>query len=99
MIIYSEILGKQFSSVDECMAAESEYNKKLKEEEARRKKEQEKIDKNIRECYQLLVNSWICYLDALNKADYDIDSMEDKALIFVEVVLDADSRKANNPKS
>lgn len=99
MVIYSEILGKQFKTVEDCLAAEEQYNKKLKEEELRRKQEQEKAEREIKKGYDTLLNAWINYLDALDAAGYDVDGMEDKALIFVEVVLDAESREAKSLKS
>ena len=99
MIIYSEVLGKQFNSVEDCLAAEEQYNKKLKEEEERRKKERAEIEKIINECYETLVRAWGNYEKALTVAGISVDDMEDKALIFVEVVLDADNRKAHNLKS
>ena len=99
MVIYSEILGKQFKTVEECLAAEEQYNKKLKEEELLRKQAQEQAEKNVHDGYENLVHAWINYLKALTIAGYDTDGMEDKALIFVEVVLDADDREAENLKS
>ena len=99
MVIYSEILGKQFKTVDECLAAEAEYNKKLKEAELLRKQEQEQAEKLVKEGYETLVKAWSLYLKALEKANYEIDGMEDMALLFVEVVLDAESRETKSPKS
>ena len=99
MVIYSEILGKQFNTVDECLAAEEQYNKKLKEEELRKQKAREKAEKNVNDSYETLVNAWRLHLKCLEAAGYDVSGMEDKALIFVEVVLDADSRQAKNLKS
>ena len=91
MVIYSEILGKQFKTVEDCLAAEEQYNKKLKEEE--------QAEKGVKEKYDTLVYAWMGYLKALDKAGYDVDGMEDKALIFVEVVLDAETREAKGLKS
>lgn len=99
MVIYSEILGKQFKTVEECLAAEEQYNKKLKEEELLRKQEQEKDEKAVHDGYESLIGAWRDYLKALDRAGYDVDGMEDKALIFVEVVLDAESREAKGLKS
>lgn len=99
MIIYSEILGKQFNSVEQCLAAEEQYNKKLKEEEARRQKEREELEKLIKESYEKLVNSWRHYIKVLDAANVEVEDMEDKALIFVEVILDADQREAKNLQS
>lgn len=99
MIIYSEILGKQFKTVEDCLAAEEQYNKKLKEEELRKQKEREAIEKLVKESYEKLVNSWRDYIKILDKAEIDVSDMEDKALIFVEVVLDAEGRDAKNLQS
>ena len=99
MIIYSEILSKPFNSVEECLAAEEEYNKKLKEEEARKQKEREMIEQAVGDTYETLVRAWINHLKALGLAGYDMDAMENKALVFVEVVLDADNRQAESLKN
>lgn len=99
MIIYSEILGKPFNSVEECLKAEEQYNKKLQEEEARRKKEAEEARANIRDIYNQLVAVWTKYIKALTKAGYDVDSLEDKTLIFVEVIIDAENRQAKSSQS
>jgi len=99
MVIYSEILNKQFDTVDECLAAEEEYNKKLKEEELQKQKERELIEKAVHDTYETLVKAWANHKKALDLAGYDMDVMENKALVFVEVVLDADSKEANNFKS
>lgn len=99
MIIYSEILGKQFKTIEDCLAAEEQYNKKLKEEELRRKQEQERAEKTIHDSYESVVNAWRYYIKALKTAGYDVDSMEDKALLFVEVVLDAEERQAKDSKN
>ena len=99
MIIYSEILGKPFNTVDECLAAEEQYNRKLKEDEARRKKELEELEKLVHDCYETLVHAWENYEKVLTKVGMDVNDMEDKALILVEVILDADSRKNHSPKS
>lgn len=99
MVIYSEILGKQFDSVDECLYAEEQYNKRLEENARRRKQEQEKAEQEARKSYDTLVDAWAYHLKALEKAGYDIEGMEEKALIFVEVVLDAEDREAKGLKS
>lgn len=99
MIIYSEILGKPFNSVEACLKAEEQYNKKLQEEEARQKKEAEQARANIRDIYNQLVVVWTKYIDALTKAGYDVDSLEDKTLIFVEVIIDAENRQAKSSQS
>lgn len=99
MIIYSEILGKPFNSVEECLNAEKQHNKKLQEEEARRKKEAEEARANIRDIYNQLVAVWTKYIKALTKAGYDVDSLEDKALIFMEAIIDAENRQAKSSQS
>ena len=99
MVIYSEILGKQFKTVDECLAAEAEYNKKLKEAELLRKQEQEEAEQAVEDGYEALVNAWRKYLKALEKARVTIDGVEDMAILFLEVVLDAEGRETKSPKS
>ena len=54
MVIYSEKTKKEYKSVDECVAAESEYDKKQEEKrlEAQRKAEiKDDREKAIREAY------------------------------------------------
>ena len=99
MIIYSEILGKPFNSVEDCLTAEEQYNKKLKEEESRKQKERELIEKAVNDTYETLIHAWMNHLKALDLAGYDMNAMENKTLVFVEVVLDADDRQAENLKS
>ena len=65
----------------------------------RAEREAKKAEREIKKGYDTLLNAWIHYLNALDAAGYDVDGMEDKALIFVEVVLDAESREANSLKS
>ena len=43
--------------------------------------------------------SWENYEKVLTKAGASVDDMEDKALILVEVILDADNRKNHSLKS
>lgn len=93
MIIYSEILGKPFNSVEECLDAEKQYELKRKEEEARKKAEKDKLEQAVYDTYNTLVNAWINYMEAVDKAGYDIDSLEEMAIIFVEVISDADRRQ------
>ena len=54
---------------------------------------------NIRDIYNQLVVVWTKYIDALTKAGYDVDSLEDKTLIFVEVIIDAENRQAKSSQS
>lgn len=93
MIIYSEILGKPFNSVEACLYAEKKYEVKQKEAEARKKAEREKLEKAVYETYNALVNSWIEYMKAIDMAGYVADSLEEKAIIFVEVINDAEKRQ------
>ena len=45
MIISSELTGKTYKTVSECLAAEEEYKKKKAEEEKAQKAHQEALDK------------------------------------------------------
>lgn len=99
MVIYSEITGKKYKSVDECLREEELFLKKKQEAEERRRKEREQIEAEVRNSYENLVTAWRLYLKLLNKAGIEIEDMEDKALIFVEVVLDADDREIKHLKS
>ena len=99
MIIYSEILGKSFNSVEACLKAEKEYEVKQKEAEARKKAEREKLENAVYKTYNELVNSWIEYMKAIDKAGYVADSLEEKAIIFVEVINDAEKRQNKTTQS
>ena len=99
MIIYSEIFGKTFDSVDECLQAEKEYELLLKEEEQRKKREREKLENRVHDTYEGLVNAWSSYKKAIDAAGYDIDTLEEMALIFVEVIADAESRQTKSSRS
>ncbi len=99
MIIYSEILGKPFESVEDCLSAEREYELKLKAEKERKKQEQARLEKTVHDTYNILVNSWIEYMKAVNAAGYDIDTLEEMALIFVEVIDDAEQRQNRSSQS
>ena len=99
MIIYSEILGKSFNTIQECLDAEKEYERKLKEEEQRKKKEREKLEKVVHDTYSTLVDAWINYMKAVDIAGYDIDSLEEMALVFVEVISDAEKRQDKSSQS
>ena len=94
-----EVTFNGHDSVDECLYAEEQYNKRLEENARRRRQEQEKAEQEAHNSYNTLVNAWAYHLKALEKAGYDIEGMEDKALIFVEVVLDAEDREAKGLKN
>jgi uncharacterized LabA/DUF88 family protein len=99
MIIYSEVLGKQFKTIEECVAAEKEYEKKLKEEAQKQENERQALEKRINEAYKRLVKDWTEFMDCLEESDVDIESMQDKALLCVEVILDAERKRVDRPKS
>lgn len=99
MVIYSEILGQPFKTVEECLAAEKEYTLLLKEKEERERKEREQREQDVRSTYKALINAWVNYEKALERAGYSIDSLEEKALVFVEVIDDAETRKNQSSKS
>lgn len=93
MIIYSELTGKQYLTVEECVAAEKELKEKVQKEKEARRKEQEKLKQDIEKTYKTIVNSWATYLDLLEQANYKVDDLEDKAILFVEIINDAEKRK------
>lgn len=45
MIIISELTGKEYKTVDECLKAEKDFLKKKKEEEKAKKAHEEELDK------------------------------------------------------
>lgn len=69
MIIYSELTGKQYNSVDECLAAEDSLKKQIeKEEELKRAKEEE-----LEEAYEEAIEACERYME-LAGIDYkDLD--------------------------
>ena len=99
MIIYSELTGKQYKTVEDCVEAE----RKLKEEIQRQKEEERKKKKELQEeiekVYKTLVKSWDTYLKLLEKANYTVDSVEEKAILFVEIIDDAERQKKNTARS
>ena len=86
MIIYSELTGQQYLTVEECIAAEKELKEKVQ-------KEKEELRNQIEKTYKAIVTNWIDYLDLLEKADYSVNDLEDKAILFVEIINDAEKRK------
>lgn len=45
MIIVSELTGKEYKTVDECLKAEKDFRKKKEEEEKAKKAHEEELDK------------------------------------------------------
>lgn len=45
MIIISELTGKEYKTVDECLKAEKDFRKKKEEEERAKKAHEEELDK------------------------------------------------------
>lgn len=45
MIIVSELTGKEYKTVDECLKAEKDFRKKKEEEEKAKKAREEELDK------------------------------------------------------
>ena len=45
MIIISELTGKEYKTVDECLKAEKDFRKKKEEEEKAKKAHEEELDK------------------------------------------------------
>ena len=58
MIIYSEILGREFDSVNECLDAELAFKRKEKE----KKEAEEKRQKALDEAYQKAIDACEEYL-------------------------------------
>ena len=93
MIIYSELTGKQYKTVEDCVEAERKLKEEIQKEKEARRKEQEKLKQDIEKTYKTIVNSWVTYLDLLEQANYKVDDLEDKAILFVEIINDAEKRK------
>ena len=77
--------------------------KKLKEEIQRQKEEERKKKKELQEeiekVYKTLVKSWTTYLELLEEANYIVDSIEEKAILFVEIIDEAERQKKNTARS
>jgi len=99
MIIYSELTGKQYKTVEECVAAERELKEQIQKQKEARRQERAKLQKDIESTYKSIVDSWSRYIDLLEKAEYDVSSLEDKAIIFVEIITDAEKRKEKSARS
>ena len=74
MIIYSEILDKQFDSVDDCINAELEFKRKEKEKEEARKEHQKKLD----EAFDKAMKAFNEYLEL---AGFEVEETEDEIKI------------------
>lgn len=81
MIIKSEITGKTYKTVDECLADEKAYNQKKLEDE-RKKKE---FEKKQEVAFQLVKESWKKYLDVLREGGYHVDAL-DEIMLLSEVL-------------
>lgn len=99
MIIYSELTGKQYNTVEECVEAENRLKEQIQKEKEARRKEREQLKSDIEEVYKSMVNSWIKYVDLLERANYDVSSLEDKAILFVEIINDAEKRQEKTSRS
>lgn len=99
MIIYSELTGKQYNTVEECVEAEKRLKEQIQKEKEARRKEREQLKSDIEEVYKSMVNSWIKYVDLLERANYDVSSLEDKAILFVEIINDAEKRQEKTSRS
>ncbi len=99
MIIYSELTNKQYETVEECVAAERELKEQIQKQKEARRQERAKLQKDIESTYKSIVDSWSRYIDLLEKAEYDVSSLEDKAIIFVEIITDAEKRKEKSARS
>lgn len=85
MIIKSEITGKTYKTVDECLADEKAYNQEKLEAE-RKKKE---FERKQEVAFQLVKESWKKYLDVLREGGYHIDTL-DEIVLLSEVLGTAD---------
>ena len=95
MIITSELTGKKYKTVDECLAAERAY-KEQKEREAKAREEQKKREEQARKDFKEksdqarkeLVDAWKTYMQLYVDAGYSMDTL-DKMYLFYEVILNA----------
>jgi hypothetical protein len=99
MIIYSELTGRKYNTVEECVEAERKLKEQIEKEKEARRQERQKLDSDIYETYKALVNGWRNYINLLERAEYDVSSLEDKAILFVEIINDAERQKEKNTRS
>lgn len=99
MIIYSELTGKQYETVEECVAEEKQLKEQLEREKEARYKERQKLKSDINDTYAALVHGWKRYIELLEQAEYDVSELEDKAILFVEIITDAERTKESNTRS
>ena len=90
MVIYSELTGKQYETVEECLAAEEALKAEIQREREVRRQERKKLESEIEKTYKTLVAEWKHYLKLLEKAEIDVSDLEDKAILFVEIISDAE---------
>lgn len=79
MVIYSELTGETYDTVDECLGAEHKY-KKDKEEVEKAEKERQKL---LDEAYTEAIKACERYLD-LAGVSFEIDDEEDEEDDFDE---------------
>lgn len=74
MIIVSEITGKEYKTVNECLAAEAEYNRAQKEKEKAEAERKAKLEK----AYDEAIAACEKYLDLAGiKVEFDEDEDEE----------------------
>lgn len=74
MIIVSEITGKEYKTVNECLAAEAEYNRAQKEKERAEAERKAKLEK----AYDEAIAACEKYLDLAGiKVEFDEDEDEE----------------------
>ena len=79
MVIYSELTGEAYDTVDECLGAEHKY-KKDKEEAEKAEKERQKL---LDEAYTEAIKACEKYLD-LAGVSFEIDDEDDEEDDFDE---------------
>jgi len=99
MIIYSELTGQQYKTVEECVAAEKRIKEEVQKQKEARRQERLKLEADISDTYKALVNGWKHYISLLEKAEYDVSSLEDKAILFVEIITDAERKQEESARS
>lgn len=109
MIIYSEITNKQYSSVEECLAAEEAYRVKkeaeeyaAREAEERRKRqalEREKKEQKAEELIELITDAWCQYLKIAQSLGVDVTDLEVIGEVLSEVLIHGYDSLEESPRS
>lgn len=82
MIIQSEVTGKTYQTVEECLDAEKAYKAQIEAAELEKKEKQEKIDNAFAE----ICDAWKAYVQTYKDLGYKL-SRSDEWFLALEVMM------------